>query len=61
MGLEYGYFYVTFHGYDYIHKLGVRGVAKTVDFVNWITDAPDIANGMYIYYILYLPYFLSII
>ncbi|HUC10169.1 MAG TPA: hypothetical protein VL985_07045 [Stellaceae bacterium] len=40
-----GYFYVTFHGYDYATKHSVRGVAKTADFHNWITSAPDLPNG----------------
>jgi hypothetical protein len=30
-----GYFYVTFHGYDYKANKAARGVARTPDFVNW--------------------------
>ena len=38
-----GYFYVTFHGAEYaaINK-GARGVARTLDFVNWQTKAPGL-------------------
>jgi hypothetical protein len=40
-----GYFYVTFHGYDYHAKNGFRGVAKTVDFHHWIEVGADLPNG----------------
>lgn len=30
-----GYFYVTFHGYNYQLKKSARGAARTADFVNW--------------------------
>jgi hypothetical protein len=40
-----GYFYVTFHGYDYSTKHGFRGVAKTDDFHHWIVLDPDLPNG----------------
>lgn len=37
-----GYFYVTFHGYDYSAKKSARGVAKTPNFVNWIVQDFDL-------------------
>ena len=40
-----GYFYVTFHGFNYSTKLGVRGIAKTTDFHHWVTAGPDLPNG----------------
>jgi len=40
-----GYFYVTFHGFDYSAKKGFRGVAKTTDFHHWVTSGPDLPNG----------------
>ena len=32
-----GYYYVTFHGWDPAAVQSARGVAKTRDFVNWVT------------------------
>jgi hypothetical protein len=32
-----GNFVITFHGYDYQANRGVRGVALTKDFLNWMT------------------------
>jgi len=40
-----GYFYVTFHGFNYSTKQGYRGVAKTKDFHYWKTSGPDLPNG----------------
>ncbi|MGH7045883.1 MAG: sialidase family protein [Stellaceae bacterium] len=40
-----GYFYVTFHGFDYSTKHGFRGVAKTADFHHWLTAGPDLPNA----------------
>jgi len=40
-----GYFYITFHGYDYSTQRGFRGVAKTADFHHWMTSGPDLPNG----------------
>jgi len=37
-----GYFYVTFHGFNYAARTSYRGVAKTSDFNNWILSAPDL-------------------
>lgn len=35
-----GYFFVTFHGYDYQRKQAARGVARTKDFEQW-----DVTGG----------------
>lgn len=40
-----GYFYVTFHGFNYATRKGFRGVAKTADFHHWITSGPDLPKG----------------
>jgi len=37
-----GFFYVTFHGYDYAAIKSARGVAKTPDFVNWLVFGYDL-------------------
>jgi|EP01046_Picozoa_sp_COSAG06_P032926 hypothetical protein len=37
-----GYFYVTFHGYDYKRRLAARGVARTADFQHWDTRGGDL-------------------
>ena len=37
-----GYFYVTFHGYDYKRRLAARGVARTTDFQHWDTRGGDL-------------------
>ena len=39
-----GDFYVTFHGYDYVSKRAVRGVAATKDFVNWRVTGSDLPD-----------------
>jgi len=39
-----GFFYVTFHGYNYNLKKSARGVAKTRDFHNWVTSGYDLPN-----------------
>ncbi len=39
-----GFFYVTFHGWDYQGKLGFRGVAKTPNFREWIVSGPDLPD-----------------
>jgi hypothetical protein len=38
-----GYFYVTFHGWDPAAVKSGRGVAKTRDFVTWVTDDGGLA------------------
>jgi hypothetical protein len=35
---DQGYYYVTFHGWDPTHSQAARGVAKTLDFVSWVTN-----------------------
>ena len=35
---EAGYYYVTFHGWDPVDGQAARGVAKTKDFVSWLTN-----------------------
>jgi hypothetical protein len=40
-----GYFYVTFHGFNPATKQGLRGVAKTADFHNWLTSGTDLPNA----------------
>lgn len=35
-----GYYYVSFHGYS--NPYGFRGIAKTKDFVNWVTNDSDL-------------------
>jgi len=37
-----GWFFVTFHGYDYDAKRSARGVAKTQDFVSWTIKDSDL-------------------
>jgi len=39
-----GYYYVTFHGWDPTHSQAARGVAKTLDFVNWVTHGAGLAG-----------------
>ncbi|MDD4976197.1 MAG: hypothetical protein PHY93_17705 [Bacteriovorax sp.] len=40
-----GYFYVTFHGFDYAGmKLGARGIARTTNFVTWETSGAGLPN-----------------
>ena len=39
-----GYFYVTFHGCNKDATISARGVAKTIDFKNWIVDDADLPN-----------------
>lgn len=41
-----GYFFVTFHGFDYKNLLGVRGVAKTKNFVQWEVEASDLPGDV---------------
>ncbi|MDQ3231224.1 MAG: hypothetical protein M3Q07_05335 [Pseudobdellovibrionaceae bacterium] len=40
-----GYYFVSFHGYHSSSGTGYRGVAKTTDFMNWLTIAPDLPGG----------------
>lgn len=37
-----GYYYVTFHGWDPTHDKSARGVAKTQDFVHWLTAGTNL-------------------
>lgn len=39
---SYGYFYVTFHGYDYGNNIAVRGISKTRDFKTWYMFGYDL-------------------
>jgi hypothetical protein len=39
-----GYYYVTFHGWDPAHNASARGVAKTRDWVNWLTAGESLPN-----------------
>ena len=39
-----GWFFVTFHGCNDDASVSARGVAKTKDFVEWVTDADDLPN-----------------
>jgi hypothetical protein len=38
-----GFYYVSFHGF--LNPRGFRGMAKTMDFVNYVTSAPDLPSG----------------
>ena len=40
-----GYFFVTFHGWDPSAGKSARGVAKTRDFVNWVTSDGGVSLG----------------
>lgn len=39
-----GYFYVTFHGYDYSGNSAARGIAKTADWDHWIVASYDLPD-----------------
>jgi len=41
-----GSFYVTFHGYDYGRNLSARGIAKTMDFVTWVTHDEELPGDV---------------
>lgn len=43
--VEKGFYYVTFHGYDYVRNKAARGVGKTDNFIDWITLADDLPGG----------------
>eukprot|EP01084_Bolivina_argentea_P224409 379476_1 len=42
----YGFYYVTFHGYDYNANIAVRGIAKTRDFMIWYMFGYDIPGDV---------------
>ncbi len=39
-----GFYYVTFHGYDYTTKRSARGIAKTPDFYHWVVESYDLPD-----------------
>ena len=38
------FFFVTFHGCNDDASISARGVAKTLDFVSWVTEGSDLPN-----------------